>query len=270
MSDSIVDYYYTQIIGDASSRPVIKASASFPVNTTSAVIDGNTYGENGLAWTAVNVFFRQLHNIIIDTTEIPASAEAVGIHWPSSQATSLSNVEFRLAEGSGTKHVGLFIEEGSGGLLSDLTFYGGDVGARLGNQQFTARNFQFYGCKTAIKQLWDWGWTYKSLLVQDCGVGLEMVDTNTASITVVDSEFVRVGDAIRTVRAANETEPEAAGSLLLENVRFTEVETVLKGPDGVILPGDAGGEVYVRGYVDVSPLDFPGPWMGTDCVGPRL
>lgn len=252
MSDSIINYYYTQLIGDASSRPVIKASASFPTNTTSAVIDGNPYGENGLAWTAVNVFFRQLHNLVVDTTDIPASAPAVGIHWPSSQSTSLSNVEFRLAEGDGTRHVGLFVEEGSGGLLSDLTFYGGDVGARLGNQQFTARNFRFYRCGTAIEQLWDWGWTYKSLVVEDCGVGIEMVDTNTASITVVDAEFLRVGDAIRTARRANETEPEAAGSLVLENMRFTGVDTVLKGPDEVLLSGNPGGEVFVWGYADVS------------------
>lgn len=271
VSDSIIDYYYTQLIGDPSSRPVIKASASFPVNTTSAVIDGNPYGDDGgLAWTAVNVFFRQLHNLIVDTTDIPASADAVGLHWPSSQATSLSNVEFRLAEGKGTRHVGLFIEEGSGGLLSDFTFRGGDVGARLGNQQFTARNFRFYGCKTAIKQLWDWGWTYKSLFVKDCEVGVEMVDTNTASITVVDGEFVSVGDAIKTSRTANETDPEAAGTLVLENVRFKEVETVLKGPDGVVLPGDKSGEVFVRGYIDVSPWAVWGYWVDTDCAGPCL
>lgn len=144
------------------------------------------------------------------------------------------------------------MEEGSGGLLNDLTFYGGKIGANLGNQQYTARNLQFYGCDTAISQLWDWGWTYKSLVVEDCGVGIEMVDNNTASITLLDSEFSRVGDAIRTTRQGDETDPKAAGSLVLENVRFSEVEAVLTGVDGVIIPGEPTGEVHVRGYADVS------------------
>lgn len=252
VSDSIVDYYYTQLIGDASDRPVIKAAASFPTSTTLGVIDGNPYGASGLAWIAVNVFFRQIQNLVIDTTDIPASAAATGLHWPSSQATALSNVEFRLADGNGTQHVGLFMEEGSGGLLNDLTFYGGKIGANLGNQQYTARNLRFYGCVTAISQLWDWGWTYKSLVVEGCDVGIEMVDTNTASITLLDSEFSRVGDAIRTTRQGDQTEPKAAGSLVLENVHFNEVEAVLTGADGVIIPGEPTGEVLIRGYADVG------------------
>ena len=148
--------------------------------------------------------------------------------------------------------MGLLVEEGSGGLLNDLTFYGGKIGANLGNQQYTARNLRFYGCGTAISQLWDWGWTYKSLVVEDCGVGVEMMDNNTASITLLDSEFSRVGDAIRTKRKGGETDPKAAGSLVLENVRFSEVDAVLTGVDGVIIPGDPSGETHVKGYVDVS------------------
>ncbi|KEZ39345.1 Glucan 1,3-beta-glucosidase [Scedosporium apiospermum] len=266
VSNSIIDYYYTQIIGDPTDRPVIKASANFPTTTTLGVIDGNRYGADGLAWIAVNVFFRQLHNIIIDTTAIPASADAVGLHWPSSQATSLTNVEFRLSSAPGTKHVGMLIEEGSGGLLNDLVFRGGSIGARLGNQQYTARNLQFYGCQTAISQLWDWGWTYKSLVVEDCEVGIDVVDTNTASLTILDSEFTRVGEAIRTKRDGDNTTPKAAGSLVLENVSFDTVTTILTGPKGVVIPGDSAGQTWIEGYADGHLYDYKGPkvYTGSD------
>ncbi|SPN99998.1 related to beta-1,3 exoglucanase precursor [Cephalotrichum gorgonifer] len=266
VSSSIIDYYYTQLIGDAINLPVIKASPNFATNTSLAVIDANPYGEKGLAWIPVNVFFRQIQNFVIDTTDVPASASAIGLHWPSSQATTLSNVEFRLATGSGTKHVGMLTEEGSGGLLSDLTFRGGDVGAKLGNQQFTARNLRFYGSKTAISQLWDWGWTYKSLVVEDCEVGIDMVDSNTASITVLDSEFTRVRDAIKTVRKGSQTDPKASGSLVLENVRFDKVGAVLRGVNGVILPGNPSGETLVQGYADGHLYNPNGPtvYQGSD------
>jgi len=254
ISSSILDYYYTQLIGDPTSRPVLKATSNFPVSTTLGVLDGNRYGADGLAWKAVNVFFRQIANLVIDTTAIPASQAAVGIHWPSAQATSLTNVEFRLNADAGTQHTGLFIEEGSGGLLNDLVFRGGLVGAKLGNQQYTARNLQFYGCGTAISQLWDWGWTYKSLLVQDCGVGIDMVDTNTASLVILDSKFVRVPTAITSKRNGASTSPKAAGSLIMENCVFDQVSKILVAPDGTVLSGNAKGSVSVPGFVDVSSL----------------
>lgn len=41
--------------------------------------------------------------------------------------------------------------------MADLAFYGGMVGATLGNQQFTSRNMSFYNCQQAINQAFDWG-----------------------------------------------------------------------------------------------------------------
>jgi len=51
----------------------------------------------------------------------------------------------------------LTFSAGSGGFMGDLAFYGGSIGATLGNQQFTSRNLSFYGCVTAINQAYDWG-----------------------------------------------------------------------------------------------------------------
>ncbi len=144
--------------------PILKATSGF---TGLGIIDGAQYQAGGsLPYGSTNIFWRQVRNIVIDTTAIPASTEATGIHWPTAQATSLQNLVFKMSSNAGTKHQGIFIESGSGGILNDLVFYGGLYGAVFGNQQFTVRNLTFNNAATAIYQLWDWGWTYKSISVR--------------------------------------------------------------------------------------------------------
>lgn len=70
------------------------------------------------------------------------------------QATSLQNVDFKMKKGSNQQ--GIFMDNGSGGWLSDLTFTGGKYGAFLGSQQFTSRNLVFTDCSTAIFMNWNW------------------------------------------------------------------------------------------------------------------
>jgi glucan 1,3-beta-glucosidase len=169
VSAPIIDYYYTQIIGNPNCLPIIKASSGF---TARWVIDGDQYQSNGdLGFGSTNVFFRQIANFIIDTTSVAADVSIAGIHWPTAQATSLQNIAFKLSSASGTQHEGVFIESGSGGLVADLSFQGGLNGLTVGNQQFTMRNLTFSGAVNAINQLWDWGWTYKGLNVNNCQIG---------------------------------------------------------------------------------------------------
>lgn len=52
---------------------------------------------------------------MLDLTQIPAGSAATGIHWPTSQATSLQNLDIKMSAASGTQHVGLFIEQGESG-----------------------------------------------------------------------------------------------------------------------------------------------------------
>ncbi|KAM0326342.1 hypothetical protein ACHAQA_006943 [Verticillium albo-atrum] len=274
INGSIIDYYYTMLIGDPTDLPVIKAASTFPTESTLGLIDGNPYTANGLAWGATNTFFRQIRNLVIDTTAIPAEKAAFGIHWPSSQATAITNCVFKLAEGPKSKHIGLFIEEGSGGLLNDLTFHGGMYGANLGNQQYTARNLKFYNAQIAINQLWNWGWTYKSIHVENCGTGIRMVDNSTASITLLDSEFRHVVTAIETAREPGLAKNSSAGTLVMYNVQFETVDEILTGPQGTIIPGvpeyksitNAGfamGHVYdpfgPEDFTGISPAYFPAP-----------
>ena len=157
ISSSIIDYYYTQLVGNPNAMPVLKATAGF---TGFGVIDGDQYEPGNAAGVlsyggkkdcvqcvgvethfmiATNVFWRQIRNFIIDLTAIPSSSSATGIHWPTAQATNLQNIVFQMSSNEGTQHQGVYIEGGSGGFLNDLVFYGGLNGVVFGNQQFTVR-----------------------------------------------------------------------------------------------------------------------------------
>lgn len=114
VSSSIINYYDTQIIGNPNCLPTIVASS----NLTSWVIDSSGFG-------ATNTFFRQIRNLIIDMTAVPPEVAVTGIFWPTAQATRLQNLVFKMSEAIGTQHQGVFISEGSGGILNDLVAYGG-------------------------------------------------------------------------------------------------------------------------------------------------
>ncbi len=80
------------------------------------------------------MFWRQIHNFVIDLTAARSSLLVAGIHWPTGQATSLKNIVFKLSSASDTQQQGLFIEDGSGGFVGDLVFQGGAQALSIGNQ----------------------------------------------------------------------------------------------------------------------------------------
>lgn len=254
VTSSIFDYFYTQLIGDPSSMPVIKAASNFDITGGFGIIDSDRYESNSkLAYVATSVFFRQIRNLVFDTTAVPPNAAITAVHWPTAQATSIQNVVFKLSEDSGNKHVGIFMEEGSGGLMNDLVFYGGEYGAQLGNQQYTTRNITFYNCQTAIQQLWNWYWVYKGLTVVNCDVGIEMTSPSVGSAIILDSLFYNTDFAITT--NANTTRPgnmTSQDSLVLENVVFINVNTILQGPQTAWTEDTTTGGYFVSGTVLVS------------------
>ncbi|KAJ5082967.1 CAZyme family GH55 [Penicillium argentinense] len=261
ISSPIIDYYFTQLIGNPNAIPVIKATAAF---TGLGLIDGDQYQSDGnQGWTSTNVFFRQIRNLKLDLTGIPASSAATGIHWPTGQATSIQNVEIAMSSASGTQHQGIFIENGSGGFLADITITGGLYGANLGNQQFTTRNLVISDAVTAISQIWDWGWTYQGLTLANCttaisinngGVGNQLV----GSVVVLDST---IQDCSTFVASAWETSPSSNGSLILENIVLENVPVAVNGPSGTVL---AGGTTTISAwgqghkYTPNGPTNFQG------------
>lgn len=256
VSEPIIQFYYTQFVGDAVNVPTIKASASFK---GMAVIDSNPYNPGGSNWfTNQNNFFRQVRNFVIDLTAMPPTAGA-GIHWQVAQATSLQNIRFEMVKGgSDNKQQGIFMDNGSGGFMADLIFNGGNIGAFLGNQQFTTRNLTFNGVNTAIYMNWNWLWTFKSLHINNCAVGLNMsasgFNQSVGSVLIQDSAFTNTPVGIITAFSPNQNVPATGGTLVVDNVDFagstnaivdTSGATVLAGGSKIASWGQ--GHAYTTG-----------------------
>lgn len=241
ISAPIVAMYYSQLVGDPNNRPTIKAQSNF---TGLALIDADPYNSTGINWyTNQNNFFRSVRNMVIDTTAMPAAANGTGIHWQVAQASSLVNLKFVMSQAAGNWHRGIFMENGSGGFMSDLEFVGGMYGAFLGNQQFMTRNMVFRNCQTAIYVNWDWQWTFKSVDIADCGIGIDIsklginATQEVGSVIVMDSKISNTPIGIKTSR--NDTSrPISGGSCVLDNVLLSGVnQTVVSASGATILAG---------------------------------
>jgi hypothetical protein len=80
-----------------------------------------------------------------------------------------------LVAAAGSSQIGLCAEKGSGGGISDVTFTGRGVGLKGGQQQFTAQRLKFNGCTIGIQAIWDWGWVWKSITMNNVKTGFQLV-----------------------------------------------------------------------------------------------
>ena len=251
VSSPLIQYYYTQFIGDALNPPTLKAAASFQ---GIAVIDSDPYDDQGNNWyTNQNNFFRQVRNFVIDLTGMPESS-GTGIHWQVGQATSLQNIVFNMLPKSSTnKQQGIFMDNGSGGFMVDLVFNGGNYGAFLGNQQFTTRNMTFNGCNTAVYMNWNWLWSFKSLSINNCGIGIDMANSpsnqTVGSVLIQDSTFTNTPVGVNTAFSSDSI-PTTGGTLIVDNVDFTGSSTAVQSNTGSsILAGGSVVDSWIQGRV---------------------
>ncbi|RDB22377.1 Glucan 1,3-beta-glucosidase [Hypsizygus marmoreus] len=243
VSAPIVALYYTQLIGDAKIPPTLLASANFD---GIAVIDANPYipgGGGAQYYTNQNNFLRSVRNFVIDVRRVaPERSQGTGIHWQVAQATSLMNIVFQLSTAANTAHQGIWMENGSGGFMGDLIFNGGKFGMWVGNQQFTVRNITVNNAQTAVYSLWNWGWTFQSININNCQVGF---DLSTGGLTeasqtvgaeaIIDAVVVNTPIFVRTSTISN---GRLGGSLVLNNAKLTNVPVAV---------GVVGGAVVLNG-----------------------
>ncbi|KFZ18590.1 hypothetical protein V501_01134 [Pseudogymnoascus sp. VKM F-4519 (FW-2642)] len=253
ISSTIAMPFGTQVIGDAINRPTLLASPKFVglgVLSTDEYTGGGTGTDGSDQEYFVNTanFYRQIRNVVIDITNIqtpPATGADLGqscIHYQVAQATSLENVE--LIASAALKQVGLYAENGSGGQISDVTFTGGAVGIYGGNQQFTAQRLTFNGCSTGVHLIWDWGWVWKSVTMNNVGVGFQLTADkgttgNIGSAAILDSTFTNVGTVVIIAPPSSTTGSGSTG-LTLERVKLSGVTTAVADNTGaVILAGSS-------------------------------
>ncbi|KAI1272435.1 glycoside hydrolase family 55 protein [Xylaria sp. FL0933] len=221
----VIQYYYTQFIGDATNPPTIKGCPTF---SGIALFDTDPYIPGG--YVTQNQFFRHIRNFIFDMTDMPASTDdagdsyvPTGIHWQVAQATTLQNLVFNMptinsSDDNSTGHVGIFMENGSGG----FTFNGGAIGWRAGSQQYTARGLKFKGCVTAIQMVWDWGFNWQRW---------------TTNGTFIDSSISDVPIGVWTSKLND------APNIVLDNVQISNVGEIVQQDDGsTLLSGSSGSQ----------------------------
>lgn len=109
--------------------PTILAASSF---VGLGVITSDVYvSDNGEWYVNQNNFLRSIRNFKIDIRPTDPSAYICAIHWQVAQGTSLENIEFYMLYNSdvpSNTQQGIYMENGSGGFLADLTFVGGNFG----------------------------------------------------------------------------------------------------------------------------------------------
>ncbi|KAJ4160088.1 hypothetical protein NW754_003212 [Fusarium falciforme] len=217
VSSSIIQYYNTEMVGNPHDLPTILAAPSF---VGLGVITSNVYtGETSQWYLNQNNFLRSVRNFIIDVA----------------QGTSLENIHFYMTKPKDdptTTQQGIYMENGSGGFLSDLYFVGGKFGAYMGNQQFTASGLYFEEAETAIQIHWDWGWTMQNIVVDNCQIGFTIVGgaggpmstgqgIGSLHLTDLRMHWVKVAVSTSTV-SDNST------ALLLSNSGFYYVDTIVE------------------------------------------
>ncbi|THV07944.1 glycoside hydrolase family 55 protein [Dendrothele bispora CBS 962.96] len=254
---ALTPYYYTQLLGDARSPPTLLADQSF---RDMAVIDADPYipGGHGRQWFVnQNNFYRSVKNFIIDTRLVPPEIQqGTGIHWQVSQGTSLQNIKFYLSDAPNTAHQGIWMENGSGGFMGDLEFHGGKFGMWVGNQQFTVRNVVFNNCQTAVFGIWNWGWTFQRLQINNCGIGFDLltggVTQETQSIGSEAIVDVTVRDTGTFVHTSKCSQGYLAGSLVLNNIDLYNVRIAVAAGEYnqvVLEGGNRKIEAWAQGNV---------------------
>jgi len=172
-----------------------------------------------------------------------------GLHWQVAQGTKLQNLHFEMPF-SATTAVGIFTDNGSGGFVSDLTFFGGNIGWRAGSQQFTAHNLAFTHCGTAVSMIWDWGWTWQNITVTDCPIAFDTTSyggdggQGTGSLTIIDSTFVdcKIGVSILDPSGLD----VALTSIVLDDLVVQNTTYIVATPNGTtILAGNPSGSVGI-------------------------
>lgn len=246
VSSTIPLPFGTQVIGDAADWPTIVAAPGF---VGLGVLSTDEYTGNGVGidggdqeWFVNTAnFYRQIRNLKIDITSTSSEQKVACLHYQVAQATSIQNVELIAAPGSGH---GIFAENGSGGVMSDITFRGGKFGIYSGNQQFTAQRLTFDGCETAVQIIWDWGWVWKSITMRNVGTGFRLLQESPGgghigSVSVMDSTFQNVGTAILMAPLDIKAGSGSTG-VILDNINFDGVSKAVADTQGATLLAPSG------------------------------
>lgn len=276
ISSTIPMPFGTQVIGDANDRPTLLAAPSF---VGLGVLAANMYtgggkGPDGLdqQWYVNTAnFYRQIRNIKIDLTLVDPAHEVARLHYQATHATSLQSIEIVALPGRESKQRGIFAENGSGGVISDVTFRGGRTGLHGGSQQFMAQRLTFIGCQTGVHVIWGWSSTWKSINMTNVKTGFRLVTEDKSSdkigsATFIDSSFNSVQTAVLIAPPSSKAGSGSTG-VVLDNVAFANTSQAVADTSGATLLDAPADKVHHWAlgnlYQDKGPKFSMGHHTGT-------
>lgn len=201
-------------------------------------------------------FYRAIRNFNLDITNMPDKNYVHGqefvptcLHWQVAQSTSLQNIHFVMIQGS-DKQVGIFMENGSGGFLSDLQFFGGQIGFRAGSQQYTMRGLTFRNTATAISTIWNWGMVWKEINIYNAYVAIDTQSfggfdgQGTGSLVVQDSYWNHVPYGITLKKGT------VSSAIILDNLQTDSCQNLVmnSGFADPVLAGNPSGTLHVENW----------------------
>jgi glucan 1,3-beta-glucosidase len=131
-------------------------------------------------------------------------------------------------------------------------------------RQFTMRNLTFYNSVTAIQQMWDWGWTYKGVSINNCSIGFNIA-TNTGSVTILDSQIANTNTGI----VYGGTSTPVSNDLVFENLNLKNVPIAIQSQSTVVLPGSSG-TMAIAGWAKGTTYTPNGPNSVTGPITPNV
>ncbi|KAE8148799.1 pectate lyase superfamily protein-domain-containing protein [Aspergillus avenaceus] len=214
LKSSLQSYIGTVIVGDPTDPPVLKAASGFPLSHMIYAKDPNHEGTNN--------FYVGIKNIVLDSTNVDSGKTIALLDWTVSQATQLTNVQFRMPRGS--KHIGLTTQYdyNSNIIMNDLSFSGGLIGMKLSGQQWVFKGLSFTGTTTGVIA----GGTdiiFLGCHFQEGIIGIDASETS-GSLTVIDSS----GSSLDAFVVSKDSKG-AGNSIILENVQNSDVTVRLGG-----------------------------------------
>jgi glucan 1,3-beta-glucosidase len=143
------------------------------------------------------------------------------------------------------------------------------------------RNLVFNNCVTAISQIWDWGWVYQGISINNCQKGIDISSGGSSaqavgSVTLVDSSITNTPIGIITAYSPPSSSPPTGGSLIIENLALSNVPVAIQLTGGsTVLAGSTGSTTIAawgegNKYGPTGPTSLEGPFTGNSRPGSLL
>ena len=237
--DTLPSYMYTHMIGNHECRPTIVLESGSTAHF--AIAAAQNFDGPG-----VDNFYHQIQNINVQV----GNKDAMGLHWKVAQGTNLRNMTFFM-DGADTA---IFIENGGGGFIGDVTIQGGKTGLDIGGQQWMIRNLRVDGCSVmAVNLRWNWLFTFMGTHMSNMNVGFGggdddnpsihggVGDSLVGSLVLIDTTFENVKTGI------TEKYPEMTAVVMDRVTADAGCDWIMKGPHSSI-KGDQHVKLYRQGY----------------------